>query len=182
MIVVLVIDMLNDFFRDGPLAELRPTLVDNVNLLTSHARTFGFPVIWVRQEFSPDLSDAFLEMRNRNIRITVAGSPGCEVLVELERMDHDVEIIKKRYSAFYQTELDEVLSDLGAETLVICGINTHACVRMTAIDAYQRDMNVVIVSDCVASYDSTHHDITLNYLGKGIANIATLDRFTAGDF
>lgn len=118
-------------------------------------------------------------MKKRNVSITIAGTDGCQILAELNRDDHDLQIIKKRYSAFYQSELDTILSGLRAETLVICGVNTHACVRMTAIDAYQRDMNVVVVSDCVASYDLKHHDITLEYLCKGIAKVVPLEQFMA---
>ena len=46
---------------------------------------------------------------------------------------------KKRYSAFFKTGLDQTLDLLKPVVLVLAGVNTHACVRMTAIDAYQRD-------------------------------------------
>ena len=48
---------------------------------------------------------------------------------------------------------------------------THACVRMTAIDAYQRDYDVIVAAECVASSDPEHHDITLRYLDGNIARI-----------
>jgi isochorismate hydrolase len=58
---------------------------------------------------------------------------------------------------------------LKRDPLVLAGINTHACVRMTAIDAYQRDLPVVLARECVASYDAEHHAITLRYLEGKIA-------------
>ncbi|HUQ83638.1 MAG TPA: isochorismatase family cysteine hydrolase, partial [Gemmatimonadaceae bacterium] len=80
-------------------------------------------------------------------------------------------IVKKRYSAFFGTDLDAMLSSTGPDVLVIAGVNTHACVRMTAIDAYQRDYDVIVVADAVASSDSEHHDVTLRYLDGNIARV-----------
>ncbi len=55
--------------------------------------------------------------------------------------------------------------------LVVAGINTHACVRTTVIDAYQRDYEVVLATECVASYDEAHHDMTKRYLDEAIAHL-----------
>jgi len=175
MKAILVIDMLEDFFREGPLEAIRKELCGRINTLTSWARREGVPVIWVRQEFREDLEDAFLAMRKRNIKVTIAGTQGCEILAELKREAGDHEIVKKRYSAFYGTELETLLSKLGVTELVLAGINTHACVRTAAIDAYQRDMEVTIPRECVASYDIEHHDVTLKYLEWSIADVVTLD-------
>jgi isochorismate hydrolase len=56
--------------------------------------------------------------------------------------------------------------------VVLAGVNTHACVRTTAIDAYQRDLDVAIALDCTASYDEEHHDVTLRYCSRTIATVA----------
>jgi nicotinamidase-related amidase len=162
--VLLVIDMLNDFFRDGPLAARRADLVRAINGLATRYRAHGQPVIWVRQEFAPDLSDAFLAMRDKGMSVTIAGTEGCQILPDLDVRTGDLILVKKRYSAFFGTYLDSILATLDPTTLVLAGVNTHACVRTTAIDAYQRDYRVVIASDCVASYDQEHHAITMRYL------------------
>ncbi len=52
-------------------------------------------------------------------------------------------------------------------------IHMHACVRMTAIDAYQRDWKVILASDCVDSYDRQHHDVSLKYMKDKIASVMT---------
>src|SRR5262245_10972349 len=168
--VLLVIDLLNDYFRQhAPLAAQRGQLVAAVNRLAEAFRRARQPILWVRQEFAPDLSDAFLRMRRENLRVTIAGTDGCELLPELERYPSEKVLVKKRYSAFFGTDLDETLAALRPETLVLAGINTHACVRTTAIDAYQRDYQVLVASDCVASYDAEHHEVTRRYLDAGIA-------------
>ena len=167
--VLLVIDMLNDFFREGPLAERRSELVSSINHLVGLFRSRDLPVIWVRQEFAPDLSDAFLELRRRGIAVTITGTEGCQILPELDVRPEDRVIVKKRYSAFFRTNLEETLVSLSPDRLVVAGVNTHACVRTTVIDAYQRDYRVVIAADCVASYDHEHHEITLRYLAGKMA-------------
>ena len=171
---ILIIDVLNDYFTTGLLKERRAALVANINQMAHEGRESGCPVIWVRQEFAPDLTDAFLGMRKSNIQITIAGTAGCQLLPELERKATDHEVIKKRYSAFFRTNLEDLLVSLNVTCLVISGINTHACVRMAAIDAYQRDYEVVIPRECVASWDQEHHDVSLRYLQGGIAQVQSL--------
>jgi nicotinamidase-related amidase len=170
---LLIIDMLNDFFRRHEhLAARRARLVAAINALAGAFREHGRPVLWVRQEFAPDLHDAFLEMRKRNLPVTIAGTDGCEILPELDRRPTDTTIVKKRYSAFFGTELEATLERMRPEVLVVAGINTHACVRTTVIDAYQRDYEVVVAAECIASYDEAHHEMTKRYLdGAAIARL-----------
>ena len=169
---LLVIDMLNDFFeRHVILAEQRPRLVESINSLTAAFREHKQTIIWVRQEFAADLHDAFLDMRKNDLRVTIAGTDGCEILPELIRDPYEQVIVKKRYSAFFGTELDNILHHHSAGTLVVAGINTHACVRTTVIDAYQRDYEVVVAEECIASSNPQHHEITKQYLDNNIAQL-----------
>ena len=165
----MVIDVLNDFFRNEPLAGRRAELAGAINQLVGSFRENGQPIIWVRQEFAADLSDAFLEMRKENLSITIAGTEGAQILAELDVQPEDTVIVKKRYSAFFRTTLDEVLATLDPDTIVVGGINTHACVRTTVIDAYQRDYRIIVASECTASNDEEHHEITKRYFENGIA-------------
>ena len=170
--VLIVIDMLNDYFESWEV-ERRDALVGAINNLVSVFRRSGAPVVWVRQEFEPDLRDAFPEMRAKGIHITIKGTAGCHILSELAVDSADPVIIKKRYSAFFGTNLDELLEQLQPDSIVLAGINTHACIRMTAIDAYQRDWPVIVASDCIDSYDRTHHEVTIRYMKDKIAAVLT---------
>ena len=182
--VLIVIDMLNDFFKKGRLAERQADLVNSVNEVVGLFRRLDRPVVWVRQEFAPDLSDAFLVMRQRGTSITIAGTEGCQILSELDRRPQDRVIVKKRYSAFFGTDLEALLADLKPDPLVVAGVNTHACVRTTVVDAYQRDYTVVIASDCVDSYDQEHHEVTMRYLdgrmAQALRNADLAKRLVAG--
>jgi len=171
---LIVIDMLNDFLPAWPPAA-RQRLVQETNALVAVLRSHQRPVIWVRQEFRPDLQDAFPEMRAKGIRITIQGTEGCRIAPDLAVDPSDTVIIKKRYSAFYGTDLDQVLAKLKPDGLIFAGINTHACIRMAAIDAYQRDWAVILAADCIDSYDREHHDISLRYMKDKIASVMTND-------
>lgn len=172
--VLLIIDMQEDFFAHARLSMQRSQLVANTNTLVSLARAANISVIWVKQEFLPDLSDAPLEVKRHRIEVVIAGTPGAQILPELDRQEDDQPVVKKRYSAFFGTDLDSRLSHLGCTRIIIAGINTHACIRTTVVDAYQRDYDVILASDCTASHDQEHHEISWRYmdgkLGVGMAN------------
>ena len=112
-------------------------------------------------------------MKAKGIRITIKGTSGCQIDSELATAPTDPIVIKKRYSAFFATELDEMLHRLTPDALILAGINTHACIRVTAIDAYQRDLKIIVAAECVDSYDREHHDISMKYMKDKIATVMT---------
>jgi nicotinamidase-related amidase len=168
--VLIVIDMLEDFLKSWQ-HDRRQRLVNSIKELATIMRSSSNPVIWVRQEFEPDLSDAFPEMRAKGIHIVIRGTPGCEIVSELAVTPSDIVIVKKRYSAFYGTDLDETLARVKPDAIILAGVNTHACIRTTAIDAYQRDWPVILAADCIDSYDREHHEISLRYMKDKIAGL-----------
>jgi nicotinamidase-related amidase len=173
-IALMIIDMQNDAL-DALSPAIVERLIERQNHLARAFRARGLPVILVRGEFKADLSDAFLEMRRKGLSVSIEGTPGAALHPDLARSADDIEIVKKRYSTFFRTNLDEVLEDRGVKRLVLAGINTHACIRMAAIDAYQRDLDVVIVEDAVASHDDEHASVSLRYMADKIAAIMTAD-------
>jgi nicotinamidase-related amidase len=77
-------------------------------------------------------------------------------------------------SAFFGTDLDSILKRSSCSQLIVAGINTHACIRATVVDAYQRDIDVLLARDCIDSYDEEHDRVTWRYmngkLGRGLTN------------
>ena len=169
----IIIDMQEDFFSHELLMEKRGILTDNINQLSSISRASGAQVVWVKQEFSADLSDAPLEVRDNKIEITVAGTTGSKLLAELNIEDKDLVLVKKRYSAFFRTSLEETLRKMNCSTIIAAGINSHACVRTSVIDAYQYNYRVFLASDCIESYDSEHHEISMRYMSERIGPLKT---------
>ena len=165
---LIIIDLIGDCLRPLRLG-VADRLIDATNDLVAVFRRHRLPVIWVRQEFAPDLSDAFLEMRKRGIRASIAGTDGARLDPRLDVERGDPVIVKKRYSAFHGTDLDDLLARSGTDEIVLAGVNTHACIRTAAIDAYQRDLEVVLATDCLASYDEEHARVSLRYMDGKIA-------------
>jgi nicotinamidase-related amidase len=170
--VLIVIDMLNDYLTHWEPGR-RNKLTQAINELVRIMRSYSHPIIWIRQEFEPDLSDAFPEMKAKGIRVTVKGTAGCQIVPELDLDPTDTVLVKKRYSAFFGTVLDETLARIKPDAIILAGINTHACIRTTVIDAYQRDWPVVLASDCIDSYDREHHEISLKYMRDKLAKVLT---------
>lgn len=171
---LLVVDMVNDYLDKWDV-ERKDELICAINGLVKIMRRGSLPVIWVRQEFEPDLRDAFPEMRTKQIYLTIKGTIGSQILSQLAVVSSDPVVIKKRYSAFFGTCLEEILRQIQPDSLILAGINTHACIRTTAIDAYQRDWPLILASDCIDSYDREHHNITMKYIKDKMAKVLTND-------
>ena len=62
---------------------------------------------------------------------------------------------------------------------LLAGFLTHACIRVTALDAYQRDYDVIIARDCVDTYDAAHEKVTLAYLSRYVARVLSNDELFA---
>ena len=172
-VALLIIDLQRDFFESGELRAVQSELISKVNTLATIARERNVPVIWVRQEMKQDGSDAPLGDRKLGKKFVVLGTEGSMLVEGLNQHAGDLEIIKTRYSPFYKTNLEEVLQKRGIDTLIVSGINTHACVRMAILDGYQRDYEMVLALDCIHSWDKEHHDVTVKYLSGKIATPMT---------
>ena len=87
------------------------------------------------------------------LRHNLAGGPGTEIIAELLDSRDLVVRGKKRYSSFHATDLEFLLRRLGADTVILAGINTTTCVLCAAFEATNLDFRVVIAADAVDSMD-----------------------------
>lgn len=95
------------------------------------------------------------------------GSPGLEVVAGAQKPGDYVVMTKKRYDCFYGTDLDFVLRNLGARTLLITGVNTNSCVLATTIAAHTRDYAAVVIEDCVHTIDGdVYHEKALDIIRR----------------
>jgi nicotinamidase-related amidase len=95
----------------------------------------------------------------------IEGTPEVEVIPELSKYPGEV-IPKKRYSGFFGTDLDDRLRKLKPEKVIICGVLTNICVLHTTADARNRDYQVEVPVDCVASPDEKAHKFALEHIEK----------------
>ncbi len=91
----------------------------------------------------------------------IAGTKGAQIIEELDVKDEDKIIRKRRYSAFFGTDLDLYLREKGVDELFIVGVCTNICVLYTAADARNLAYKVNIYKDGVASFDEKAHEFAL---------------------
>lgn len=119
------------------------------------ARTLGMKVIHVRREYAADGSDveapryAAWLAGGKPLSSEQPASLRCPRALD-PRLGEKV-IVKPRYSAFFGTELHQILQDAGIRTLVLTGTTTPNCVRSTAYDALSLGYNVAVVEDATSS-------------------------------
>ena len=94
----------------------------------------------------------------------IKGTPGAEVIPELELCDKDYVVPKRRYSGFFQTDLDILLKELGVKTVVITGLHTHMCCRHTSADAFCLGYDVVVAKEATNSFTEEDYQGGLAYL------------------
>jgi nicotinamidase-related amidase len=104
------------------------------------------------------------------------GSPEHEIVAELAALDHELVIDKNASSPFNGTGIDQLVRNMGLETLVLTGMATDMCVETTARDAADRGYNVIVVEDAVATFFAEHHRAALSALGRVYAQVWSTDR------
>ena len=141
--VVLVIDMLNDFVREGAPLQVPGAmeLAERIAGFLEEARKRGVPVIYICDHHDPD-DEEFKRWPKHCIK----GTEGAKVVDVLKPKfeEGDRCVPKKRFSGFVGTSLDLMLREMGAKTLILTGLLTDVCVLLTAIDAGQRGYEVVV--------------------------------------
>ena len=110
------------------------------------------------------------------VDIIMEGSESSELLPELGVQAGDTIIKKDRYSAFYKTNLEEVLRTKGIKDLVIGGVMTNLCCETTARDAFVRDFRVFFLADGTATATADFHLATLKNLAYGFATLMTCEQ------
>lgn len=146
---LLLVDVINDMDFPGSQALLKAAVpaARRIARLQKRLRLCGVPVIYVNDNFGHWQCDF-----NRQIqRCTAPESPGREVAGLLLPRSDDYFVLKPKHSGFYCTSLEVLLQFLGIKTLVLTGFAADICVLYTANDAYMRDFNLIVPSDCVAS-------------------------------
>ncbi len=173
---LLVIDMQRFFLDDasstftcGGLA-----ILPNVKRLISAFREAGRPVIYTRHVHHPDGIDAGI-MGWWWQGMCVEATAESEVHPDVAPLPNEKVVLKHRYSAFYNTDLETVLRCLKIEDLVISGIMTNMCCESTARDAYYRDYRVFFLADGTGTLNEEMHLASLLNLAFGFAFVTTTD-------
>lgn len=160
---LIIVDMLNDFMLEGaPLrVEGAVKIIPNIKREIETARKDGYPVIYVCDAHKKDDPEFKIWPKH-----CVEGSYGAQVHTDLAPEKGDKIIYKTRYSGFFNTNLDNVLRNLGVDTLIITGVVTNICVLYTASDAASRDYRILVYKDCVMGLNEEEHEFALRQIKK----------------
>jgi ureidoacrylate peracid hydrolase len=205
---VLVVDMQNDFAAPGgmfdragaDIAMIRRVIAPIREVLLA-ARKAEIPVIYLTMAYRPDLSDAgaaddpnrikhelfgvgttVIAPNGQQGRILVNGTWNTAIVDELAPQRGDRVISKHRFSGFFETDLAETLTGLGARYLVVTGCTTSVCVESTIRDAMFRGYSCVLLADCAAEplgseFPRSNHDASLLVIERLFGWVAN-----SGDF
>lgn len=196
---LIVIDMQNAFGSAGGMFEqagIDITCIQEAVAPTRSAveaaRRAGIRVIWIKMGFQPDLSDLgaedvpngflFLHLGVKD-GVLARDSWGTDIVDGLSPREDEPVIYKTRFSAFYRTELDELLRSQGVKHLVITGCTTSICVESTIRDAFYRDYHCVLLEDCSAepmgrSLSRSNHEATVMLVERIFGSVSSSLKFT----
>jgi len=160
---LLIIDMQHDFVdQSGPIpCQGAPEVVPEIRKLIDAAHNMGVPCIYTKELHRPQRVDFGRELDGDEPLHCLEGTHGAEIVEELTPEQEDYVVPKRRYSAFFGTDLQILLKGIGANTLYLTGAATDICVYLTAMDAHQYDFKVRIPRDCVAGSSQTAHEAAL---------------------
>ncbi|WP_405455366.1 cysteine hydrolase [Streptomyces sp. NBC_00101] len=162
---LIVIDMINTY--DHPDAEqLVPsvrTALPSLTGLVDRARSEGVPVIYA--------NDNFGEWRSHHgelVETSLAGK-NAELVRPVLPADNDLFVVKARHSIFYETPLEYLLKQLGADHVVLCGQVTEQCVLYSALDAHIRQLRVTVPEDAVAHIHADLAEAALRMMERNMS-------------
>ena len=135
------------------------------------AREAGIPIVFIQEIHRADLVDFGRELDGSEDIHCLDNNPETALAKEvIDFRDGDYLIQKRRYSAFYGTDLEILLRGLGADTLLLTGGLTDVCVHYTFVDGHQGDYFCRVIEDCVAGSGQEAHEAALRameYLQTG---------------
>ncbi|WP_416382364.1 cysteine hydrolase family protein [Nocardia transvalensis] len=178
-LAVLMIDMQNGYIADDGLRDALgwppiwrlPEVVDECRQLLDAARARGVPVIYSRQVTSPAGTLAANPRAARHLRTRRSRLPNLsaeqvqwrsEIMESVAPRPGDIVMEKTRHSFFTYTELDPVLRSLGAQRLIVAGLQTNVCVEATVRAGLERNYEVAVAEDAVSTDGPNLHQAGLN--------------------
>ncbi len=173
---LVVVDMLYDFTHpDGKVFYPKnQEILPKIREIIRFCRKKGLLIIFIQHYHRKYLYDKEL-LSGRRVNC-IEGSGGEELMPELSYQEKTDYIVKKRrYNAFYGTDLDLILREHDIRNLLICGTKTNCCIRATVEGAYHLDYNPIVIKECVATNDDVVNEVHLTDIHKYLGRVITMD-------
>lgn len=161
---LLVIDIQQEDFRElraDNIGELRWECIRNAKRVLDVFRARQLPVIQVKEVHRPDMVDFGRELDGSEGIHCMENSPYTDYAELTYPIEGEYLISKRRYSAFFGTDLEILLKGLGVDTLYLIGGFTDVCIHYTAVDAHQHDYHIRVITDAVAGSGREAHEYAL---------------------
>jgi maleamate amidohydrolase len=151
--------------------------IEPTKRLFAAARAAGLPIFYSTGDMRTESRPAFV---NATKRVKPSTDPSdYAIRPEFKPQSGDVVITKQRASAFYGTPLAAHLTQLGIQTLIVCGESTSGCVRASAVDAYSHGYHVVLAEECCFDRSALSHKVNLFDLHHKYADVLHVDEVIA---
>jgi biuret amidohydrolase len=137
-------------------------VITTIRGIVRTARDNEIPVVFIRELHNPTLTDLGREVDGVEGLHCIEGTPGADFIDDFGPLPGEYQVRKRRYSAFFGTDLDIILRGYGADTAVLVGGLTDVCVHYTAVDAHQHDYHFRVVEDAVYGSSETAHAAALS--------------------
>jgi nicotinamidase-related amidase len=151
-------------------------IIPNIQRLLDLARQKGLTVIYTQEAHRAQGVDFGRELDGEEPVHCVEGTPGVEIVPDLAPQPRDFVIVKRRYSAFFATDLDLLLRGLGVDTLILTGAATDVCVRATAQDGQQLNYWIIVPEECVAGTSVEQHHAALHNIAYILGKVLPLEK------
>ena len=165
---LIVIDMQNAFVAEGAPFETpgARAMIPRLERLIACARELHMPLVWTQSDHRPPYGGLMLRKfpAIAKQRVLWQGEPSFAIYPDMIQpreglLEH--RIVKHKFDAFFETDLDAILRFHQVDTVIITGTATNACCESTARSAFMRDYKVVFPSDANATFDESMHRATL---------------------
>ena len=180
---LIVVDVQNDFVSPEGSAGKRGddvgpamAMIPNLTGLIDQARRVGLTIIYIRtthSDWTDTASWVYRTSQKSGLSTCREGSWGAEFYDGIGPLPTERVVIKHRYSAFINTDLNTVLKARGIQSVLVCGVATNVCVETTARDGYMYDYYVTMIDDCSAAYDAKLHMSTLENIRRHFGLVAS---------
>ena len=180
----IVVDLQNGFMDHGQVSEVpvARTIVPNVNRISAALRAAGGVVVYLQhtadaeaiRSWSVYFEHFFVpERRARFIEAFTPGNPGHALWSELDVAEHDMVVLKRRFSAFVpgSSDLHTRLQERGIDTLIISGTVSQVCCEATARDAMMMNYKVFLITDACATRTDAEHGGTLSAMAHAFCDV-----------
>lgn len=188
---VIVVDITYAFTGDGPepieesikqyptsCGEDAWTSVDYNRRLLDAARTVGWPIFFTRPGYRADGADLgswAWKFGQAPHPTMVEGAKGTQIVDELQPLESEIVIVKKKPSAFFGTPTAAYLTERQVDTVIITGCTTSGCVRASVVDGFSHNFRVIVPQECVFDRGEAAHAINLFDMHQKYANVVSTD-------